>query len=191
MQQAGCVTLSSASPPGSLQARKQAASLDLTFTKRRDLFRAPGREAKTSRIPQVSARSGGHLHCVRWPRYRNKISTARPLPPTPALSQQTTSPRTPDAGSLAAFSSHPLRCNYPTKWRAYFLQAAVPLSQGSKAHIEKVTPRAICCCAQTPRLEDKQTLAGSPWESCILLFPACFSLSVHLFLNQTDENVGS
>lgn len=100
LQQAGCVTLSSASPPGSLQARKQAASLDLTFTKRRDLFRAPGREAKTSKIPQVSARSGvisiacvGRVTATRFPppdlclRLRRSASRQRPQGlPTPARS---------------------------------------------------------------------------------------------------------
>ena len=93
--------------------------------KQRDLFWAPGRETEDKQNPPGLCMLQGHLRCVRWPRYSDKISTAQPLPPTPALSQQTTSPRAPEAGSLAAFSPRPLRCNYPTKSRAYFLQTDI------------------------------------------------------------------
>ena len=139
LQQAGCLTLSSASSRGCLQARKQAASFDLAFMKQRDLSWAPGREAKTSKIPRVSACSRvtsaacvGHVTATRFP------------PPDLGFrhfASRQHSQGLPGAGSLAAFSSCPLRCNYPTKSWADFLQTALFLYRKDQKRTLKRSPR--------------------------------------------------
>lgn len=156
---------------------KQAASFDLAVMKQNDLSWTPEREAKMSKTPRSLHALMEHVGHVRAPRFSGSRLGTQPADNVPKDSRSRLA-----RCLLIILQSH----------RAYCLQSHIPpLSRGSKAHIEKVAPLAICFCAQTLQLEDKQTWAGSPWESCVRLFPACFICSMRLFRNQTAEDAGS